>query len=1051
MLIDRIQEQKATEDAISYLTKHGVIPSIYEISNYTKDYFLNHKKGQPLTEPLNIKPHSVSNKTEWNKHFENIDKDLDTISVAINTVLNEAILKDELTESQKNDILCKIKKINLRAAALKEALTDNIPFLSYSIIFNNFNGAEFYPNKNINLPKTTAFIDLLHKKVMIPKVTLNKDVINLQNSILNIYSNNKDCNVYGDINEFIKNDKMLKIQNTSINNTADSLVLEIVLDNTYELSSVAIELDTIKEISGSLTISYEDGAEETLYSETFANNMEWLFEQNPVKSFKISLTKNEADGFIDGIYYYTYILKKITASNDKFKSSATYISKKINFDQIIDEVKLKTEDMIFSDTNINYFVGIDNDNEVIDWISVDKNKYTNLEILLTQQEILNKNTRGYGTKIGKLYKIGTIKPNYNKPSLNLYSGYQQWNVEAIKNDKKFDDNYVIDINDYNKSNLLAQSVLDCESYNINIKTKTLFALTTYVYCDDLYVVKDNDIIPADKTTNLQTKIYVNNNLVKPTGTNKYNITLQKGKNKIILLLYSTTTEKNKNGTILQMNIDFKKASQNITCNKKMQYVSYNTLLYGMRENTAYYTIDENNNILVNSDPYKNMDCCLLTEYGYSKDELNFQDYMRYMISYKYLNPDKNTLCLKNNNEINKRKFSFTIDIDDINNIPKTHTVNQDGYSGEIPKIGEPELISGTYIPDRKRDFSKTRTSSKSDDFPDTIDINEDGYTGKINKSGKVRIESGEYIPSDTKTVSKQQQFNTLAEITDTINYYENNYSGVLSKVGSPIKVDNDSLNTTSDIDYTDTTEYNSEDEVPSHYSYHKDGTTYSLSLIGTEKVFKGYEQKSTYDYKLVDHFHNTVICYVHKVDGQNVAYVDSCIYPPDDPIWHKYSDIINNANEIDGMPEFMTPGDENHTEVPIHDDVKGDGMKYDSDYNLFQLYKTGTIDDKDKPIYVYKGKYHTSVTNQGHSYLQTYTGNVTKPSKDTRLYAQDYFGTLIIKGSDTRKWQQTYEGILYKTIYNITVPSINLRIMAILNTNNKSLSPQIKSLSLMGR
>lgn len=645
MLINKTQINSIKGKTTENLVRSGVEPTIFEVYSAVDDYFMNYKLGRPTFKPMEIEPHKVSNKMEWNKSVKELGNDIGIMVDSINILKDNVITMEDTIDYKKSLAESKIKNLNLRIKSLKNSLSSDEVYLGKSFTFYNFYDTEFYGNENINLPYTTAFVDLLYKRVTSQKTTLINAKYNLESSeiLLSSSSNADGYSVSGDIRNIV-NDSIngsCMIEQSGISDDKRSIDITIVLPEPVTLSTISIVLNTINDIEGSLTLNTVDGEEVKIYTETFSDTIEWNFDSPMIVSFKITLSKLVADGVNDNMYKYYYIIKNISASLDTFERTSSYISKKIEYDEILDEVNVVVDEMIMPDTNIQYFVGIDNEVDIIDWISVSNGKNVSLNVLKPEEAILNKRLSNYGESVGDdCYKVGTIRNHVNRNSIKILSGYQQWNAEVF-NKPNFDVNYKINIADYDKDFLVGTKNIDAESYKLTIKENKLVVMQTTVFCDDDYVLDENEIKSITNGAKLQTELYLNNNKI-PVGSNKtYSLPFKKGRNKVIILMYSTGAAE----TNILFNVNFKRVSQNIGCGGKMKLISIDSLRLNVMVNTNnYYAIDNSNNIIVKYNPK------METEYiksEYSGNDVNYQDYMRYYLSYKYLPKDKYNKCLKN--------------------------------------------------------------------------------------------------------------------------------------------------------------------------------------------------------------------------------------------------------------------------------------------------------------------------------------------------------------------------------------------------------------------
>ena len=646
MIVNNTQTNYVKNKAINNLVKAGVEPTVFEVSSAIDDYFLNYKIGRPSYKPLQVEAHTVSDKAKWNKSVSELGTDIEIMMESVNALNDNVIAMEDTIDYKKTIVESKLKNLNLRVDSLKSSLSSDEVYLGRCFTFYNFYGTEFYGDKAINLPYTTSYIDLLYKRVTSPKTTLVDGKYDLSGAEVHLTSG-KNADIYsvnGDLSNMV-NDLMnasCMIEQCSAVNSSKSISVTVTLNGPITISTISLSVSTINKINADLILNTVESGNVRVYSETFTDTVEWNFEETEVLSFEIILTKDVADGYEDDLYMYYYIIKNISATLDTFEPTSTYVSNKIEYDEILDAVNISVDEMVMPDTNIQYFVGIDNGKDVIDWINVKNGVDTSLNVLNHDETILNNKISGYGTSMGNgCYKIGSVREHINRNSLKILSGYQQWNAEIFKK-PNFDSNYKINLADYDKQYMVGNQNIDTESYKLTFKKEHLVVMQTTVFCNDDTIFEDNEIKCITENSKLQSLVFINNNLIPINSiTGKYHLPFKKGRNKVIVLMYGTGA----NEISVVYKFDFKRISQNIGCGGKMKLVSLDALKYRVKENTNnYYSIDSSNNIIVKYNPSRQSS---LIRSEYDSSDINFQDSMRYFLSYKYLPKSKYNKCLKN--------------------------------------------------------------------------------------------------------------------------------------------------------------------------------------------------------------------------------------------------------------------------------------------------------------------------------------------------------------------------------------------------------------------
>lgn len=643
MIIRQIQTDRIKKISIRNSVKNGIAPVTKNIKSIIKDYTDSFRIGCSNSDFIKIDRYSRSDPKSWNACINKIASDVD-VMIEANNNLKQSVNKlgTEVTYLQHKSIV-ENKKISKRIYNLGNILASNTSYSSKSYIFDDFQNIEFYSDKERNLPNTTAFIDLPNKRATNFKNDYQFSHITLENSDIKFnYDSNGEVEFIGELNDLLKDTE------TSYNITTESNIdvyftgeFEITMMIPTEMNTIRLRLSSMREVSCSVRIEDEDGVIHTLNTIETVDTAEWNFIQKKVTKFYINISKKNSMGITESKAFITnIIINKIDIFNDFYNTTSTMVTKKINYPQILDSIKLEVNETIISGTNIEYFAAIDNGITPLNWINIKNGQDNDLKLLYEKQELLNKNVPYFGHAVqNNCYIIGSLNKHYNSNSIKLLSGYQQWNVEILSHEK-FNSNYELNMSDYNKDKIVGRTSIDYESYKISLKRSKIYAMSTVVYCDKSFDTKEFYINPdISKGSTFQAIVIFNNNIVKKTkGT--YKFAFREGRNKINILLFS-----NQDCTFTH-NMNFKTLSQNCGHGGKLKQVSESYLKNNVNKNNdEYFCIDSNGNILIKINPNE------LSEYFKSdieQNDINFQDYTRYFLNYKFLPKENYHLCLKNN-------------------------------------------------------------------------------------------------------------------------------------------------------------------------------------------------------------------------------------------------------------------------------------------------------------------------------------------------------------------------------------------------------------------
>lgn len=661
MNISKMQYTLKEKETIQNLLKIGIEPNTFEVSNRVGEYFDMKIPGLPYYSPISIKPHETSNPKEWNEMFKNLNTDLDIVYKTNVDQNNRIMTMEEYYLSEKEKVSSKLDKLQLRLTNLQDTIQSGKASHNFCQTFDSFYNIEFDGNPNRNIPYTTSFVDLLQKKVYSDKLSKARDKKDITKSVINItpISPFLDFQDSGDITSIFK-DTINEFYIYSVRSKVNS-ELNVRINVTFPepeiISSVVLSMTSSRNVSGLLSIS-EDGVN---YSELYTVNedsiMEWNFDSTPIKHLKIILKKQEADGYDNGLYEYYFVFKNISAISESFTNNSTYVSKPIVFSDTIDTITLKVNDLVFPHTNINYFVGIDDESNKINWQSIENGVPCNLNLLTNKTKIINKDLNSpvniYGQSINDgCYRICKAPDNLNINSIQLKPGYQMWRAESLDlyklNNKSasFDPEfYELRVNDYMRKNSISIGTIDNEEYRLTMKNGMMHVLTQYVFSERETILSSKYIKyistngPSD--IKLQCKIYINNIEILPSdysnNTYNYNLRLRQGKNKVQIIMFPNTKDKNYELSTIQVdhNINFKECTFDIFTAPQMKLTSIQSLRYKiLQSNDKFYAIDEEGYIVVKYNPLTIFNTIVPTGAMTTIQEEERQ--MRYLLKYKTL-------------------------------------------------------------------------------------------------------------------------------------------------------------------------------------------------------------------------------------------------------------------------------------------------------------------------------------------------------------------------------------------------------------------------------
>lgn len=622
MSISKIQYNTKKEEFKQELLKKGIEPNNYELNNLLSEFFDNKTLGMPYYAPIKQEPYETSNKEAYNYTFKALGQDMQTIYDANIEANNKAVAIQEYYDTEKTKVMNAIQKLSLRVQNINEIMNSSIAGKQYVQVFDDLYDIEYYGNSERNIPYTTAFVDLLQKKVYTEKSNTKINKVNISNSSVEIAGLDKfkSKTTTGNLSSILTDtiDSVYTVVGKANNNKEMTISVLIDLKSLMDINSVLFSFTSSRSLKCELSLS-EDGENFiNVHDITGTNLMEWNFPTKTVQYIKINIIKSEADGY--GLtesnteyYEYYYILKNISVALETFESKSIFVSKKIEFDDLVNSITLNVTDRIYNNTRIDYFIGFDNENSKVGWDNIENHKAHELFMFEKKNKILNyhlKDTNNFGEMdpaATELYQIYKIPNTINKNSIKITPGYNMWSVIQYqkKDDQEYDESFSFNSFDFTKYTdecIANQLFMDCENYtSFKLYPNTLYVFTQYVSLEQSANIYDKyirvmDTASANVVNNTQQKVFINGLEVSKTGNdeeNFYSFALKKGINKIQIVIYAPSTAGAGTDRWLYHNINFKEVTNNVFAFPPMKYINWYVLDKQMEPNYKYYTIKDN--------------------------------------------------------------------------------------------------------------------------------------------------------------------------------------------------------------------------------------------------------------------------------------------------------------------------------------------------------------------------------------------------------------------------------------------------------------------------
>lgn len=609
MSISSIQFQIKKSEFVQELVKKGIEPNNFELNRMLTEYFDNHVMGMPYYSPVKQRPYEESSKDDYNHNFKTFQEDIETVYQADIEANNRAVAMQEYYDTEKIKVQNALSKLALRVENISEALKSASHMKQFVQVFDDMYGIEFYGDTKRNIPYTTSFVDLLQKCIYTDKANAKVNKILIEDALitLNGFTQFAEYETNGVLRKVLNDtfSDMYIVSAVSASDEGKYLDIDIDLGKLITFNMVSFSYSSSKIMRCELFLSDDGQNYVPVYDVSNRDYAEWNFNSKTVRNIRIVCHKPEPDGISGGtvnLYEYYFLLKNISIAKEEFEPKSVFVSKPIDFDDLVSTVKLDAGDMVFNNTMIDYFIGFDNGVDKIGWDAIGNHKDYNLFMFEKRHKILNAHIQGFGHQgeILKLYKLYELPNGTNRNSVKVTAGYNMWHVKKyVDRNGSNSSGFSLASGDFSEHVAkcdMENMFMDCENYDhFRIQSNTLYVMTQYVSLESSKNLFDNFIRITDTSCKhdhgAEIRIFLNGYEVTPTDNDRYSFALKKGVNKIQVAIYC---EGNTAATMfLYHNINFKALTNNVFGCTPMKYTN-NTILDRMVGDTyEYYTIKDN--------------------------------------------------------------------------------------------------------------------------------------------------------------------------------------------------------------------------------------------------------------------------------------------------------------------------------------------------------------------------------------------------------------------------------------------------------------------------
>lgn len=489
--------------------------------------------GLPFFNPVKLVPDEVSDPHQWNKQLREILWDLTTLFNEAKSQGQRLMALSMYYNHERDRLDRMIKELNLKCTVLEDRL--ELPNTrGFTDSFTDFNTIETGGDIERGLALTTAMVDLKRGSVRLPRLPGIPAKYDLKNAYIRV---DGSVEQFGKIENIISDSIDKTWQATSGQNT---LSISVELEQEVEVNCIELEYENVG--NPEVTISIGQGANVINLGDFIA----WEFEPQVIKNFTITITKQVPD--VDDKYIYA--IKHLAVKMERYQNKAVMITKRFPLNQV-NEITLKTEEIVPAQTNIRYYLSLEYKNRPFDWFEITKDRPVVFNNVEEEFGIFDSGDAFFGTEVAeefgvKYYAIGSIERLPFANSINLNMGERMWLVESIAlppaafTEDQPNPKFTPSIADWKLVTKPDKAMVDTERISIPLFEGKLYKLTTYINCI-------TESMPPSVTPEITNggsfSLYINSTRIQPVS-GKFPLKFKQGWNKIefYVAVYNPGTE-----------------------------------------------------------------------------------------------------------------------------------------------------------------------------------------------------------------------------------------------------------------------------------------------------------------------------------------------------------------------------------------------------------------------------------------------------------------------------------------------------------------------------
>lgn len=619
--IQKRQIEKKENEIVENILKEGNRLSSFDVYKNLNAFFEYNTPGLPLFKPITLNPHETSDKKVYNTMFKNIYEDLNTAYEVYNDASNSSLIAQNNTDIELVNVYKQLDELSLELEIANKYATEKIAYSPRVITFNTLEYVNTQNLSKYNILESSCEIDFENSMLKNELISLPNAKRDLKNSTMNITTTARNIEITGEISNILEevNNKNIMVTTSSNSDDLQTIFIDVIFDKKYsvsriEFSAYYINNSQIKLFTSQDSINYLE--KPTKEGSAFCS---WSFNAEELAAIKIQIDKTSIDTVEDKLNICYFIINNLSVYLDNYKKTSVYVSNRISFTDIISDIIISPLQETPPNTDIAYFIGLENNKNSVEWKQIKTNTPVDLGLLNKEEMLLTYMTSEYfgmwdfDREMRRyLFYIHMLPDNTNLNSIKLRAGHSQWFVERLDVSDLYKDGIPTDgkvkVTDYNKKRVIGIGPIEANSLEVICRAENNYiVMSQYVLCDEETIIenrffkfdnsKDHEIFDFIVLVNGK-RIFAKNDL--------FSFKLRKGENiiQIMFLLCNlqTVTEEKK----IKHNFNLLPYCDQIFAGPQMERISYNALANSISKfSLKYYAIKEilyNKAIVTKFDP-----------------------------------------------------------------------------------------------------------------------------------------------------------------------------------------------------------------------------------------------------------------------------------------------------------------------------------------------------------------------------------------------------------------------------------------------------------------